>query len=244
MTSLVTRSLVVAVLAAIASAAPAAGAVREPGAKGPLGDEQLSDEKRITRWAHVATQSPIRTAPRTGARAVARLRYWTEHGRPEVYLALESRRIDGKPWIRIRIPGRPLGRTGWVPAGALGTLHVVRTRLVVDRRTAHATLYRDGKSIFRAPVGVGKPSTPTPAGNFWVREKLRGSGGVYGPWAMGTAAYSVLSEWPKGGVIALHGTNQPGLLPGRPSNGCIRMRNADITRLVKLLPIGTPLKIR
>jgi lipoprotein-anchoring transpeptidase ErfK/SrfK len=45
-------------------------------------------------------------------------------------------------------------------------------------------------------------------------------------------------------VIAIHGTNQPGLLPGRPSHGCIRVRNGDITRLVKLLPVGTPLRIR
>ena len=231
----VTRSLFAAALAAIAPAAPAAGAA---------GDERLSDETRVTRWAHVATPAPVRSAPRKDARTIARLHYWTEHGHPEVYVALKRRRVAGKPWILIRVPGRPNGRTGWVPQPALGKLHLVRTRLVVDRRTAHATLYREGKVIFRAPVGVGKPSTPTPAGHFWIREKLRGSGGIYGPWAMGTAAYSVLSEWPKGGVIAVHGTNQPGLLPGRPSNGCIRMRNADITRLVKLLPVGTPLRIR
>lgn len=244
MTSLVTRPALAAFLAVIASAAPAAGAVREAGAQGAGADEQLSDETTVTRWAHVATPGPVRSAPRRGARTVARLRYWTEHGHPEVYLALKRRRVAGRAWLRIRVPGRPNGRTGWVRAGALGKLHVVRTRLIVDRDTQHATLYRDGKPIWDAPVGVGKPSTPTPSGSFWVREKLRGSGGVYGPWAMGTAAYSVLSEWPKGGVIALHGTNQPGLLPGRVSNGCIRMRNEDITELVKLLPVGTPLHVR
>jgi lipoprotein-anchoring transpeptidase ErfK/SrfK len=208
------------------------------------GAAKLSDESTITRWAHVATQAAVRSAPRRGARTIAHLRYWTEHGHPEVYLALEDRQVGAKRWIRVRVPGRPNGRTGWVPASALGKLHTVRTRLVVNRRTAHATLYRRGKAIWRAPVGVGAPGTPTPAGRFWVREKLRGSGGIYGPWALGTAAYSVLSEWPKGGVIAIHGTNQPGLLPGRPSHGCIRVRNGDITRLVKLLPVGTPLRIR
>ena len=238
------RIALVAALAALATAPAADGAVRDPAAKGPLGNERLSDERTVTRWAHVATPGPVRTAPRRSARSVARLRYWTEHGRPEVYLALESRVAAGKPWIRIRVPGRPNGRTGWVPARALGKLHVVRTQLVVDRRTAHATLYRRGKAIWRAPVGVGAPGTPTPAGRFWVRERLRGNGGVYGPWALGTSAYSALSEWPKGGVIAIHGTNQPGLLPGRPSHGCVRVRNGDITRLVRLLPIGTPLRIR
>ena len=67
---------------------------------------------------------------------------------------------------------------------------------------------------------------------------------MYGPWAFGTSAYSSLSDWPGGGVVGVHGTNQPGLLPGRPSHGCIRVRNGDITRLVKLMRIGTPVLIR
>jgi lipoprotein-anchoring transpeptidase ErfK/SrfK len=44
-------------------------------------------------------------------------------------------------------------------------------------------------------------------------------------------------------VVGLHGTNQPGLIPGRPSHGCIRLRNADILRLYKLAPKGTPIDI-
>jgi lipoprotein-anchoring transpeptidase ErfK/SrfK len=99
--------------------------------------------------------------------------------------------------------------------------------------------------VFRAPVGVGKRGTPTPGGRFWIRERLRlrGHGGMYGPLAFGTAAYSVLSEWPKGGVVGIHGTDEPQLIPGRPSHGCIRMRNKDIRRLGRILPIGTPLQI-
>jgi lipoprotein-anchoring transpeptidase ErfK/SrfK len=151
--------------------------------------------------------------------------------------------VAGSPWVRVRIPGRPNGRTGWVRADALGLLQVVRTQLVVDRRTAHATLYRAGRPIWRAPVGVGAPGTPTPAGRFYIRELLRAPGGVYGPWAFGTSAYSSLSDWPGGGVIGVHGTNQPQLIPGRPSHGCIRVRNADIVRLVRLMPIGTPVHI-
>ena len=97
--------------------------------------------------------------------------------------------------------------------------------------------------MIRAPVGVGAPATPTPRGRFYIRERLRGTGGAYGPWAFGTSAYSTLSEWPGGGVVGIHGTNQPGLLPGRPSHGCIRVRNRDIRRLARLMPIGTPVRI-
>ena len=77
-----------------------------------------------------------------------------------------------------------------------------------------------------------------------MRERLRGSGGVYGPWAFGTSAYSRLSDWPGGGVIGIHGTNEPWLVPGRPSHGCIRLRNADMERLYAQTPLGTPVVIR
>ncbi|MEA2125974.1 MAG: hypothetical protein QOI80_2756, partial [Solirubrobacteraceae bacterium] len=59
----------------------------------------------------------------------------------------------------------------------------------------------------------------------------------------GTSAYSSLSEWPGGGVIGIHGTNEPGLIPGRPSHGCIRVPNGAITRLVRLMRVGTPVRI-
>jgi lipoprotein-anchoring transpeptidase ErfK/SrfK len=63
--------------------------------------------------------------------------------------------------------------------------------------------------------------------------------------AFGTSARSsVLTDWPAGGYVGIHGTDEPDLLPGRVSHGCIRMRNADIVRLARLMPMGTPLTIR
>jgi lipoprotein-anchoring transpeptidase ErfK/SrfK len=87
---------------------------------------------------------------------------------------------------------------------------------------------------------------PTPAGDFYIRNKLtRYQSAFYGRLAFGTSARSaVLTDWPAGGFIGIHGTNEPELLPGRVSHGCIRMRNADILRLGRLMPVGTPLTIR
>jgi lipoprotein-anchoring transpeptidase ErfK/SrfK len=123
---------------------------------------------------------------------------------------------------------------------------VVDTRLVVDRERLRATLYRSGRAIFTAPVGVGTDSWPTPAREFTVRNELtRYASPFYGPIAFGTTARSpVLTDWPGGGFVGIHGTNAPKLVPGRISHGCIRMRNPDILRLARLLPIGTPLTIR
>src|SRR5687768_16570110 len=146
-----------AALAALLTAAPASAGVRELGARGPLGDERLSDERTVTRWAHVAQRGAVRTRAGKDGRTIARLRYWTEDDRPEVYIVLKSRRVARGLWFQIRVPGRPNGRKGWVRASALGPLHAVRTQLVVNRATQHATLYRAGRAIWRAPVGVGAP---------------------------------------------------------------------------------------
>ena len=128
---------------------------------------------------------------------------------------------------------------------ALGRLRIRTTSLEVDQRALKARLFDKGREVWTASVGVGGPSTPTPNGRYWIRERLPNLGGsaAYGPLAFGTAAYSRLSEWPGGGVVGLHGTNAPGFIPGRPSHGCIRVRNDKILALDRLMPVGTPLWI-
>jgi hypothetical protein len=217
-----------------------------PVARAAEGDVRLSDERTLSRYAHANGLAAVRAHPAQGAERVDRLRYRTEDGLPEVYLALRGRKAAGAEWVEIRLPGRPNGRKGWVRRAALGPLREVTTALVVDRRRFRATLLRDGKRIWRSRVGVGAPGTPTPRGRFYIRQKLRNLGGnpVYGPWAFGTSAYSVLSDWPGGGVVGIHGTDQPALLPGRVSHGCVRVPNAAIRRLARLMPVGTPVRIR
>lgn len=206
----------------------------------------ISDEVRLTHWAHPAQRAPVHKAPSHASGVITRLHYLTEDGKPEVYLVLRVRVDgDGSMWARVRIPMRPNGTRGWVRRSALGQLHVVRTRLVIRRRTFRANLYRRGHRIWSSRIGVGKPESPTPAGHFYVREKLADyAGSFYGPIALGTSAYSRLSEWPKGGVIGVHGTSQPELLPGRVSHGCIRVPNDAIARLASRVPLGTPILIR
>jgi len=239
-------------LAALAVPAAASAAeplpLRELGDRSPLGDERLSNERTLTRWAHTNLIGKIRTKPSESGRTIAKLRWNTEDDLPEVYIVLQSRLDDEeRVWLQIRIPGRPNGRTGWVREEHLSNLKAVETHLTIDRGTFRATLRKRGKKIWTSRIGVGAPGTITPKGKFWIRERLRNLGGnpIYGPWAFGTSAYSdTLTDWPGGGVVGIHGTNQPQLIPGRPSHGCVRVPNAKISRLVKLMPIGTPIRIR
>ena len=245
------RTLLPAVVLAVATLATAdafAGELplRGPGVSGPIGNERLSNERTITRYGHPNWRSRIYRRATRSSKTIDRLRFRTEDGPPEIYIVLRGHVDDlGRRWLRIRVPGRPNGRLGWVRREALGDLVVVRTHLRVNRRTLRATLYRGGKKIWSSRIGVGARGTPTPRGNFWIRTRLRNLGGgtIYGPWAFGTGAYSVLSDWPGGGVVGIHGTNQPGLIPGRPSHGCIRVPNPRVRRLARLMPIGTPVRI-
>jgi lipoprotein-anchoring transpeptidase ErfK/SrfK len=237
---LVRRSLALVAAATVLVIAP-------PAAKAD--DQQvvkLSDEQTTTLWAHPGVRSLIRFNPSSKSHAFRRLHFKTEDGFPEIYIALASTTDEiGRQWVKIRVPMRPNGKTGWVPRDALGRFHTVHTHLVVDRHKLRATLYRNGKRIWRSPVGVGKPSTPTPGGRFYIRERIRALAGgtIYGPYAFGTSDYSTLSEWPGGGVVGIHGTNEPNLIPGRPSHGCIRLPNPKITQLWHLMPLGTPVRV-
>ena len=226
---------------------PAPAPVPAPAPPATTAPVELSNETTFTRWANAVARADAHAEPSPDARRVGRLRLLTEDGFPEVYVVLTSQ-LDahGRTWIRLRLPQRPNNVTGWVRRGQLGPFRLLRTRLVVDRRALRVTLYERGKRRFRARVGIGAPSTPTPAGSFWIREKFHVSGlPLYGTRAMGTAAYSTsLTDWPGGGVVGLHGTSQPSLIPGRPSHGCIRLKNPDIERLYRLTPIGTPLLIK
>ena len=140
----------------------------------------------------------------------------------------------------------PNNTTGWVPRSALGAYTPVRTHLIVDRAKRTIELRRSGRKVFGSRVGVGKSAWPTPAGEFYVRNRLAGfSDPMYGPLAFGTSARSaVLTDWPGGGFVGIHGTDEPELIPGAVSHGCIRLRNRDVLRLDRLLRVGTPLTIR
>lgn len=198
-------------------------------------------------WAPVRRTVFAHARPSRKAAVVVRLDTRTPEDTANIVLVLgRLRAADGRLWLHVRLPVLPNDRTGWVPRAALGGYGVVHTRLVVDLEQLVATLLRGRRPVFRARIGVGKPAWPTPKGRFYIRNRLTSyESPFYGPLAFGTSARSpTLTDWPDGGFIGIHGTNQPELLPGRVSHGCIRMRNEDILELGRQMPIGTPVTIR
>jgi hypothetical protein len=205
----------------------------------------LIDDK-IAHWALVLKPVVAHSAPSDAAHAVTTLETMTTDGTQNDVLVLGSMTFGPtQTWYHVRLPILPNNSTGWVRSTSLSSLYTVHTHLYIDRLHFRATLKRDGKTIFTSIVGVGRPYWPTPRGQFYVRDKLTNfDNPFYGPVAFGTSARSaVLTDWPGGGFVGVHGTNTPQILPGRVSHGCIRMPNASILKLATLMTVGTPITI-
>jgi lipoprotein-anchoring transpeptidase ErfK/SrfK len=170
-------------------------------------------------------------------------------GSPTPFLISEARRTaTGKTWLKVLLPRRPNGSTGWV-RGDQVRIRPVSHAVEVDLSSRTASLLRDHRKIRTWRVGIGTAATPTPTGRFYVTVKLRPpqiSAAAYGAWALGLSGYSeVHQSFGTGdGQIALHGTYKPWLLGQPVSNGCVRMDNAMITLLAETLPLGAPVTIK
>jgi hypothetical protein len=231
----------------VASApAPSSPTVSSPTSTPPA-EVALSNELTLTTWAHSEGIGAIYAHPDTAAARIARVHLYDADGFPEVYLLLSSYvDAEGEEWVRVRIPGRPNGRTGWVQRELLGGFHRTDWRIVVDRSEHRMRVYRAGHLVRVFPVGVGKPSTPTPTGHFWIDErfKLSDPSNPYWPYALGTSDYSTLPSWAGEGVVGIHGPyGEPQKIPGDPSHGCIRMLPADISWLGPRVTLGTPVDV-
>jgi hypothetical protein len=238
----VRRSLIAPAVAALALGAGAATAAARV-ERGPA-VVVLSGPHHTSYWQFVDRAVVARRAPSRSAGRVATLGTRTPEGTANLVLSLARTTVRGRSWVKVRLGILPNDSTGWVPRPALGGYNTVRTHLFVSTGRLRLRLERGGRTVFRARVGVGRAGSPTPAGEFFIRDRLTSVSSFYGPLAFGTSARSaVLTDWPGGGFIGVHGTNEPGLIPGRVSHGCVRLRNADIRRLGRRLAIGTPVTI-
>ena len=152
---------------------------------------------------------------------------------------------DGQ-WLKVRLPGRPNGHTGWISLNATARF-VTHWHIVVDLSRRRVTVYQAGRPVLIFRAVVGKPSTPTPIGEFFVEESITlGATGVGGPFALALSARSnVLQEFDGGpGQIALHGlTNIGGVLGSAVSHGCVRLGNDAMRWLAARIGPGVPVTI-
>ena len=153
---------------------------------------------------------------------------------------------DGQRWLKVMLPGRPNSSTGWIKRA--GTRQLATSwSILVNTARRRVWIYHHGQLARSFSAVVGKPSTPTPTGRFFVEETvILPPSEPGGPYALALSARSnVLQEFDGGpGQIAIHGRDGLGGTPGRAqSHGCVRLTTPDIDWLAARIAPGTPVTI-
>ncbi len=191
--------------------------------------------------AHVA-----RVAPNAEADAIEAVSGRRPLTRVRTVLPVLGHGGRGDSWLRVRLPGRPNSHAGWISAKGTRATETV-WRILVSLSARRVTVSNSGRVVRRFRAVVGKPSTPTPRGTFFVEEALAlSSDEAGGPFALATSARSnVFQEFEGGpGQIGIHGTNNLSGAPGSAaSHGCIRLRPRAITWLARRIGAGVPVTV-
>lgn len=215
-----------------------------------LGGVEVAADGTVGRFSIVAqAEKPLVTvhqSPTDDAPLVAELAHPVASGAPLVFRVVDGGAATAG-WLHVQLPIEPNGSTGWIRRDAVA-ISENPYRIRIDRASFSLDVFHEGRPWLSTTIAVGTGDTPTPVGEFYLRELLEPSdpGGAYGPYAFGLSGFSeVLDSF--GGIdeaiIGIHGTNDPSALGTTVSNGCIRVENAVIEQLAEVVPLGTPVEI-
>jgi lipoprotein-anchoring transpeptidase ErfK/SrfK len=246
MTPMRTR-LTIAAAALILLVAPSAAAA----AQGATAPPRISAPSRAqgATVARIVVPVQARSRPGRGQNVWLADTATSWSGEPQSLLVLGSATYRGREWVRVLLPVRPDGTTGWIPRNNVA-LSRTRYWITVDKTARTVTIYFNGKEVRRFLAVIGKPATPTPDGlaAIWERDAQPDPQGFLGPWALPlTALSNVLFNFGGGpGRIAIHGRGGASLnnpLGSAASHGCIRIDNEDIAWMAAHIAQGTPVDI-
>jgi lipoprotein-anchoring transpeptidase ErfK/SrfK len=214
----------------------------------PTASPSVPAPRPVQHWTvGKATQGlVVRAAPSDTAAVRWRLPKFNASHYPQLVLVDKVREIGGVTWFYAYVAAKPNESRGWIREGSLA-LYQTTSKIVIDLSKHRLYVFVRGIKRASFKVAVGSPQYPTPTGFFFIIEKLRPASpnGPYGVLGLGLSAFQpLLSDWPLGGVVGIHGTNQDELIGKSVSHGCIRMHNADILAVSDMVPAGSPVVIQ
>lgn len=163
---------------------------------------------------------------------------------------LSTAMSGGEEYLKVNLPRRPNGSSGWVRADDT-RVHTTKWSVRVNTRSKTLEVRRGNKIVKRSKVVVGKAATPSPRGKFAISEIVRQplASGFYGPYVLTLTAFSNVLERFQGGpgLVAIHGRNGASLsdpLGSARSHGCVRIPNDLVAWMAANLEPGVPVEIR
>jgi hypothetical protein len=184
----------------------------------------------------------LRDGPR--GRVLSRIGDRTEFGSPQVLSPVDLYR----GWIAVRHSSLGNDRVAWIEARRAPLVYAGRhVRLEADLSRRELLVYSGDSLRRRLSVAIGAPDTPTPPGEYYVTDKLRGAD--FGPFygccilALSGRQPNLPQGWSGGDRLAIHGSPSP-TWGQAVSNGCFHASQDDLIYLMKAVPLGTPVSVR
>src|SRR4051794_23151434 len=103
-------------------------------AAAPAHAEKVGKLGKTSYYAFVEKADVARSAPKASAKTVAKLKKKSPEGTDDLVLVLDRKVVGEQEWLRVRLPVKPNGTTGWVKAESLSDLQPVDTWLRVSTK--------------------------------------------------------------------------------------------------------------
>jgi hypothetical protein len=214
-----------------------------PAQGGPFEAPFPTDPSTVSCYSTAYVPKPTVLYHEPGGRERLRITARTEWGSPRVLGVLEQR----GGWLGVQAAELRNGEVAWVRRER-ARVDCVRWSLHADLSKRQLFVRRDGRTVRKMRVAIGRSENPTPKGRFTVTDKLRVTDGdsPYGCCVLALSGHQTdLPEyWPGGDRLAVHATSDEASI-GRPvSLGCLRIRSGRARWLIDTVPLGAPMFIR
>jgi L,D-transpeptidase catalytic domain len=178
-----------------------------------------------------------------GGHVRIRLSPRTEWNSPRIFGVVRHR----GDWIAVQAPELGNGELAWMPANR-ARIDCVRWSMHADLSRRRLLVERNGNTVRRFEIAIGRRGNPTPRGRFSVTDKLRVTdpGSPYGCCVLALTGHQTRlpASWPGGDRLAVHATRELSTIGKAASLGCMRVTSAQARWLIRTIPLGTPLFVR
>jgi L,D-transpeptidase catalytic domain len=225
--------------AAVGSGPRAAPLPSEP----RLSEPPPTEPRKLPCHTIASVSRPVVLYREPGGSPLIKVRARTEWKSPRVF-GVARRKGE---WLGVQAPELPNGELGWLPAH--GTrLNCTTWSLHADLSKRKLFVRREGRTVRRLAVAIGRAGNPTPMGRFSVTDKLRVTdpGSPYGCCVLALTGHqtNLPAGWAGGDRLAVHATQDLASIGQAASLGCLRADARHARWLIETIPLGAPVFVR